>query len=449
MKILLISANNLIVPYPVYPLGLDYVENSISDNHDTRIVDMNDLKENFVLGEMIKEFAPEVIGLSLRNIDNTDILQSRSFIDDYKELMKIIRLNSAAPVVLGGSGFTLFPEELLNELQADYGIIGEGERFGLLLQALLEGTDPAAVPGVFGRGSRAYIPVPWENRFARRFKVTNHHINFYLKRGGMLNLQTHRGCSFKCIYCTYPHIEGSHLRLIPPAQVAHTARALQDANARYLFITDSAFNCSFEHSLNVAKAFIKAGVSIPWGAFFAPISPPADYFKTLHDAGLTHVEFGTESLSDEMLAVYRKPFMVDDVFAAHRSALEEGLYVAHYLLLGGPGESRGTLLATLENANGLEKTVLFFFCGIRIYPHTELYEIAIREGQISAHHNLLRPVFYRSPKISTEEIVKQVEEYANGRLNWIIGTTGDKMAKIMSRMYARGYYGPLWENLIQ
>ena len=37
---------------------------------------------------------------------------------------------------MGGSGFTLFPEEIMNALDADYGIIGEGERLALLLDAL-------------------------------------------------------------------------------------------------------------------------------------------------------------------------------------------------------------------------------------------------------------------------------------------------------------------------
>ena len=125
------------------------------------------------------------------------------------------------------------------------------------------------------------------------------------------------------------------------------------------------------------------------------------------------------------------------------------LYVAHYFLLGGPGENGDTLSETLINVDKLEKTVLFFFCGIRIYPHTALYDLAVETGQISDSQDLLEPVFYQSESISSEEIVKRVQHHADGRMNWVIGAGGDETARIVASMYARGHSGPLWEYLIQ
>jgi radical SAM superfamily enzyme YgiQ (UPF0313 family) len=167
------------------------------------------------------------------------------------------------------------------------------------------------------------------------------------------------------------------------------------------------------------------------------------------DAGLTHVEFGTESLSKKVLANLRKPFARDDVFAAHQEALSAGLHVAHYFLLGGPGENKQTLQKTLTGIDNLEKAVFFFFCGVRVYPHTALYDVALREGQIAAEQNILPPVFYRSPEITAQEIMQMVENHANGRLNWIIGAGEAKATRILPKLYRRGFTGPLWEYLIQ
>jgi radical SAM superfamily enzyme YgiQ (UPF0313 family) len=239
------------------------------------------------------------------------------------------------------------------------------------------------------------------------------------------------------------------MRFFPPGEIARSARELQDAGAKYIFITDSAFNASYYHSSQVAQAFIAEGVSIPWGGFFAPTPPPDDYFKRMADAGLTHVEFGTESLSDKVLTNLRKPFASQDVFAAHKKALDAGLHVAHYFLLGGPGESKETLQKTLTGIDSLEKAVFFFFCGIRVYPHTALYDVALSEGQITAEQNILPPVFYRSSEITAEEIMKMVENQANGRLNWIIGAGEAKATRILPKLYRRGFTGPLWEYLIQ
>ena len=263
-----------------------------------------------------------------------------------------------------------------------------------------------------------------------------------------MNLQTKRGCKFNCIYCTYPHIEGRRLRFMPPGEVAQTALELQAAGARYLFVTDAVFNADYAHSAAVAGAFKKVGLTVPWGAFFTPTDAPAGYYDQLAAAGMTHAEFGTEALSDPVLRAYKKPFREPQVYQAHQKARQAGLHVAHYLLLGGPGENFDTLAKTLENVEKLNRCALFFFCGMRIYPHTDLYATALREGQISETQSLLTPVFYRSEALDERKILAQVRQQAGGRTNWVIGAGGKETAAIMGRMYRRGYSGPLWDYLI-
>jgi radical SAM superfamily enzyme YgiQ (UPF0313 family) len=448
MKVLLVSANRLTRPYPVYPLGLDYVCQAISANHQVEILDMNLFEDDRALKQVIDDFQPEIIGLSIRNIDNTDITDPKSFTGQYVRLAKVIRSCSKVPLVLGGSGFTIFAHELMNILQAEYGIIGEGERLLLLLDGLEKQKDLSGIPGLLIKGSKYAIPDPWCRAFPRVFNADSSHVDYYLKKGGMLNIQTKRGCLFRCVYCTYPHIEGKKLRLAPPHEVAETAVRFQKAGAKYFFVTDSAFNVDYFHSIQVAMAFQKAGVSIPWGAFFAPTKPPEDYFKILADSGLTHVEFGTESLCDPVLANYRKPFKTAHVFQAHQKAVDAGLYVAHYFIFGGPGETDDSVLETLSNIDKLSKTVLFLFCGMRIYPYTALHEIAVKEGQIKKTQNLLEPVFYRPSVIDMDKAVDLIMKKAGSRPNWIIGAGGDKAARTLSKMYDRGFSGPLWEFLI-
>ncbi|MFZ2395844.1 MAG: lipid biosynthesis B12-binding/radical SAM protein [Smithella sp.] len=449
MKVLLISANTLRIPYPVYPLGLDYVAGSLDSRYQTKIVDLNDFTSPESLEAMIREYSPDFAGVSIRNIDNTDVLNCRSFLPEYQNLVRQIRTNSKAKIILGGSGFTIFPVEFMQALDADYGIVGEGERLSQLLDALEKKVDVEKIPGVLTKEKTDIVYEPYSGKINRHFDPASPHTSFYLSYGGMLNLQTKRGCPFQCSYCTYPHIEGGRMRFYEPREIARNARELQDAGAKYIFITDSAFNASYDHSSQVARAFIEAGVAIPWGGFFVPTVPPADYFKRMADAGLTHVEFGTESLSDTVLANLHKPFTSSEVFTAHQQALDSGLHIAHYFLLGGPGENKQTLQETLTGIDNLSKAVFFFFCGVRIYPHTALYDVALREGQIAAGANILPPVFYRSPGITAPEIMKMVEDKANGRLNWLIGAGEAKATRILPKLYRRGFTGPLWEYLIQ
>ncbi|WP_028580079.1 lipid biosynthesis B12-binding/radical SAM protein [Desulfogranum japonicum] len=450
MKILLLSPNRVITPYPVYPIGLDYVAGSIPTGHEVRVADLN-VTSLAALDCLLADFAPDIIGISCRNLDNTEVANSRSFIQEYTDLVSRLRSRSDAIIVIGGSGFSIMPRQMLSELGADYGMVGEGERFGLLVEAIAAGKPPAeTIPGIIGQQTDDQIttPVPWHGEQTRNFSKSSEHAGFYLEKGGMLNLQSKRGCSFKCIYCSYPAIEGAVHRLYVPETVAETALRLQEAGAKYLFITDSAFNSDIQHSLAVARAFKEVGVTIPWGGFFAPVKLPQDYFSTLAECGLSHVEFGTESLSNTVLKSYRKPFRVSDVFTAHAQARDARLHVAHYFLLGGPGETMETLAESLDNAEQLEKTVFFFFTGMRIYPQTALYDIALQEGLITDTTDLLVPVFYHNPNIPDYQAIEDlVKERAAGRINWVVGSGEEQSGVTVTKLHERGFVGPLWEYL--
>lgn len=448
MKFLLISANKVRVPFPVYPLALDYLAGALQPMHTVRFLDLMYVQVEEAVPNAIAEFSPDCVGISIRNIDNVEATHSESFIAGYRDLVHLLRRATPAPLILGGAGFTLFPTRLLKELGADYGIAGEGERLVALLAALESGTDPRHLPGVVTPDCDDRTPQPWEGVLRRLTRPDNPLYATYIKSGGMLNLQTKRGCPFQCIYCTYPLIEGHRLRCVDPQEVGDTAKRLMEIGARYLYLTDNVFNADPDHCLGIADAFGAAGITIPWCGFFAPLKTRDDFYGRLAEAGLTHVEFGTESLSDRMLSTYRKPFCSTDVVNAHRASREAGLHVAHYFLLGGPGETRQSVEETLLKAETLDKAVFFFFCGVRIYPGTELYTMAVSKGQLSPETDLLEPVFYHTNAISSAEIEEIIKERAAGRPNWVVGSGGDITNKVVARMYAKGYIGPLWEKLI-
>lgn len=452
MKVLLVSTNTMKQPYSVYPLGLDYVINSIASEHEVKSIDVNELAckgNEQALEAEIRDFRPEVIGISIRNIDNIDERNIESFVDSTANLISRMRGCSGALIVLGGSGFTILPDEFMAALDADFGVIGEGERFPLLLAALERKSPVQGIPGIIARQGRANHPAPLPGLPGLGAIPQTSYRRLYIEKGGMLNLQTKRGCPFQCVYCTYPLIEGGAFRCVEPAEAARNAKMLQDAGAKYIYIADSTFNGSYDHSAKVALAFKREGVSIPWGGFFTPTAAPADYYRILADCGLQHVEFGTEAMCDPVLEAYKKPFRVKSVLEAHRQAIDAGLYVAHYLMPGGPGDDEDTLRESLANCERLEKTVFFLFGGVRIYPNTGLFETALNEGQISVDAGFLEPVFYWSPRLDRDAAVEIIRKHAAGRTNWLIGSGPSGMYRMMERLHAWGHVGPLWERLIR
>jgi radical SAM superfamily enzyme YgiQ (UPF0313 family) len=449
VKVLLVSINRLASPFPVYPLGLDYVAGALPPRHPVRVLDLGADAGEQVLEGVLAGFGPDVVGVSIRNIDNSDAARCVGYVADARRVVQAVRGACRARVVLGGSGFSIFPAELLEALGADAGVVGEGERLGTLLEAWERGADPAGLAGIALPGRPVEVPPPWAGEPCSSFDPSRPHVEYYLRRGGMLNLQTKRGCPYECTYCTYPVIEGRTVRRFAPDAVARTARRLQDAGARFLFVADSTFNIDVEHNLAVAAAFRAAGVGLPWGAFFAPFRPPEGYYRRLAEAGLTHVEFGTESLAPQVLRGYGKRFSPEDVAAAHAAAVAAGLKVAHYFLLGGPGETRETLRRTLDEAERLERSMHFAFCGLRVYPGTPMHERAVAEGQLAAGQSLLEPFFYRPAGLAPEEIVALLESRARAGRSWIVGAGGERLARIVTGLHARGRTGPLWDQLIE
>jgi hypothetical protein len=97
----------------------------------------------------------------------------------------------------------------------------------------------------------------------------------------------------------------------------------------------------------------------------------------------------------------------------------------------------------------LGKAAFFLLCGVRIFPHTPLYDLAVEEGQIRPDQDLLSPVFYRAKGITTEAIIDRVKRQARGRVNWVYGDGGEETERIVTRMHAHGRPGPLWELLLR
>lgn len=448
MRLLLLSANTHQDPYPVYPLGLDYVAEAVSPFHEVRTLDANLLENDEMFRAYLKEFEPHAVGISLRNVDNTSMVATKSFLERSRRLVKTVRHCCDAKIILGGGGFSLFPVELLEELEADYGIMGEGERLKDLLSALEKGDLNPDLPGVVVPGKTPEKLIPWTGEPSCLDPGKNAHTSFYLENGGILNFQTKRGCPFQCIYCTYPLLEGKNMRLFDPGEVGRRARLLEDAGAKFLYITDSVFNAHEEHSLAVAASMKAQGVSIPWGGYFIPRVSVSGYFFRLAECGCTHVEFGTESLSEQMLRTYRKPFETKDVSLAHSQAQQAGLFISHFFLLGGPGETKETIDVTLSRIEDLHQSVFFFFCGIRVHPKTHIHSIALKEGSISPETNLMGPVFYTPKGLTHEEISDLLNTSARGRVNWITPLIAPRIDKITRRMYDMGHTGVLWERLI-
>ncbi len=451
-KVLLFSVNQCSFPYPVFPLGISHLASALDGaGYETRVGDIQ--VESTGIKETIKEFQPDYIGLSLRNIDNINSLDTDFYAPTLSEVAKKVRAVSCVPLILGGSGFSLFPEELLISAEADFGICGEGEAALLqLLECLGAKKEHEDIPGLVYHKNGGIRVNPKNscdiNRITKVYRSQNL-VDYYTQKSGMLNIQTQRGCAYKCCYCTYPLIEGATFRCRSPQVVCDEIADVIASGARYFFIVDSVFNTFHEHVTRICEEILRRQLDIKWGCYLRPRGITQPMMDLMAHAGLSHIEFGTDSFCDSVLDTYGKQFRVEDVIQASECARNASVRYAHFLIIGGPGETEETIREGFKNAGLIKKSVFFPYVGMRLYPGTPLYEIALQEGVVTREKDLFEPYFYVTPHISHDDITRMLKEHGALQKNWIIGEVEPALQQVMVNLRKMGVVGPLWEFLVR
>ena len=441
-RVLLVSSNITIEPYPVYPLGLAMIAAALAKaGHAVEQFDFLASGESEAeLAARIKAFSPDYLCLSIRNLDNCDSLSDTGYPAIAKRLVAVIRAHSPAPVIIGGPAFSIMPEELLAYTGADYGIIGEGER---LVCELIRDLGQGRTPPRLLRSAGLLVG----NEIGSPLYATEM-IDFYLGRSGMINLQTKRGCPHGCIYCSYPALEGERYRCREPrAVVDDLERAKAEHGVESFFFTDSVFNDCAGHYLSVVEEILRRDLTLRWCCYLRPEGVGRSELALMKRAGLYAVELGTDAASDTTLAALNKGFTFAEALEVNRACVTERLPCAHFVMFGGPDETMETVSEGLANLEKLESTVVFAFSGIRILPDTPLLARAIKDGLLTADSSLRDPVYYLSPAVDVAAMNAAITvAFRNRRDRIFPPAEGQKRLEIMHRF---GYRGLLWDSLIK
>jgi radical SAM superfamily enzyme YgiQ (UPF0313 family) len=427
-RVLLVNANTERAPYPVPPLGLCLVAHRVGKGRDVRLFD-GMFRPPGELAEELAAFAPDVVGLSIRNIDDVVMAAPTYYVDAIAEaFVRPIRAYGRAALVLGGSGFSVFPRELLEAFGADCGVVSEGEEpFAALLDAREAGRDPSGIPGlVHRRGDEIAVnpPSPRDGALALPDSRIDALVDYAPYRGrGSYPVQTKRGCAHGCVYCTYPCIEGRRYRLRAPTEVAsEIARIRERLGDVSVEIVDSTFNDPPGHAEAICDAIVRAGVGARLRTMGVnPAGVSAALVTGMRRAGFAQVDCTPDSASPRVLAALGKNFGRERLEVGARVLAECGMPTMWFFLLGGPGETRTTLAETFDFVDRFVQPhdMVHLTSGIRIYPGTALAARAVEEGVIRPDQPLLRPTFYVSPALGPEALAEIVAEAASRRPNCV------------------------------
>ncbi|MCK4503492.1 MAG: lipid biosynthesis B12-binding/radical SAM protein [Desulfuromonadales bacterium] len=443
-KVFLLSTNISTEPYPVYPLGMAIIAGALVAAGD-EVLQYDFLaagESEQGLATAVAGFSPDVICLSLRNIDNVDsfAMEDAWYLAQAKELLAVVRSKSSAPVIVGGSAFTIMPEAILDYIGAEYGVVGEGEQ--LVCSIVKNLVDGLAVPRLSDGLS---LPLTMEQMVSPLYDRDI--ISYYQEESGQINLQTKRGCPHQCVYCTYPSLEGNRFRPQDFGAVIDDIEKVQcDFGISSFFFTDSVFNDAQGHYLAFTEELARRDLGITWTGFFRPQGLSREELRFMKSTGLYAVELGTDAGCDTTLKGFKKGFQFADVLAVNEACIAEEIPAAHYVMFGGPDETYATVAEGMGNIEKIATNVVFAFSGLRILPGTELHQRAIAEQIVAADNSLLMPAYYFSPHIEVEKMNEMILATFKQRREWIFPPSeGQKRLEVMRRF---GYRGLLWDTLV-
>ncbi|MCK5529011.1 MAG: lipid biosynthesis B12-binding/radical SAM protein [Kiritimatiellae bacterium] len=442
MKILLIASNIARTPYPVYPLGMGMIAGALT-NAGHAVAQFDFLQHDMSLDAIttaVTEEQPNIIGISIRNIDNTNMMNEQHYIGIVKGIVDRIRNHTSAKVILGGSAFSILPDAVLAATGADYGVIGEGE------QIIVDFVNNAA-NGIYPNKKIITTEQSLQGTDIISAQYDRQVLDFYLQNGHVGNVQTKRGCPYSCIYCSYPSLEGKKIRVRDPKAVLQDMQSLiDDHGAKMIFFTDSVFNDRTGKYRALLQLMKKEKISIPWSGFITPDKLNEHDVELMKETGLIAAEMGSDAASDTTLAGLGKSFRFADIAKYNDLFAQYEIAIAHYYMFGGPGETKETVKEGIKNIISLKNSVSFMFMGIRILPDTKLQALACQKGIITPEQDLFDPVYYIEPGLDEKWLEENLLEGFKPYRHCIFPP--DALEASAQFLHKMGHDGLLWDMLI-
>ena len=427
MKVLLVATNQAdrfmgrMVVRPV-PIGLAYLAASVDEErHTLKVLDLMFADDAVAeVADAVSEFEPDLIGMSIRNLDNQSSLNPVWNLPAVRDIIERIRQLSDATTLIGGPAFSIMPAECLDYVGADLGIAGDAaEAFATLVERLEAGADYRDIPGIVYRDDTndGEIVVS-EGRFTSSFHRA--------PRLDLLDMGAYNGSGFgvgvvtKLAQAYYPtpgaDFSGGDWRIREPSEVVDEIRSLDNNfGINKVFFIDSGFNIPAEHAKATCRAIIDAGLRVRWNSYVRPSDDAdAELMGLMKESGCSLALMaeggrGGEGLDDRLAGLERMSGLCREV----------DLPFTMNMTFGEPGDSESSVEQKLDFLKRVDAAFSVLRVGTRVLPNTGAAQTALREGLIESESELMRPTFYTDASVRdwiADRLREEAAEYPRWNL---------------------------------
>jgi hopanoid biosynthesis associated radical SAM protein HpnJ len=332
----------------------------------------------------------------------------------------------ATVTILTGPHVTVLPEESLRAAGGAVDIVCRGE-FDYAIKELCEGKEWEKVDGIsfLKDGTVVHTPdrppiedldaLPFASQvYQRDLPIVEYVIPHFLHP--YVSIYSSRGCPSKCTYCLWPQTyTGQKMRTRSPQNVYEEVRWIKEnmPGVREISFDDDTFSADRKHARAVAELIKPLGIS--W-VINARANCDFETLKIMREAGLRHVVVGYETGNEQILKNIKKGVTKEQAIQFTKDCKKLGISIHGAFIMGLPGETRDTILETIEYAKMLDLDSIQVSLASP-YPGTEFYEQSKREGWISSDSFLddtgHQTCVINYPHLSNREIFDAVELFYN------------------------------------
>ena len=404
MRVLLIATNrhgqlmSRMVARPL-PIGLAYIAGHLDPSrHTTKVLDLmfsDDYQAE--VASVVKEFRPDVVGLSLRNLDNGSYLDPQWALPVTRQVTEKIRSISTATIVCGGPAFSILPRECFDYVEPDLGVVGDaGETFAQLVERLEDAKPYQDLPGLVYRdkGDITFTSQRSTSNFAKPPRLEDLDLAKYRQAGFGIGVLTKLGDFYYPTGDSPKAEEDAAWRVIRPIKdvVKEVKDLEQRLDLRKVFFIDNGFNIPLAHAKSLCYALMEADLKLHWNTCLAPHSCDAELVGLMKQTGCALVLMtGRGGDSHEGTALGQH---LDQLRQVCRLCEDGGLHYTISQGFGEPGETRETVDEKLGFLRDLNPALANLRIGVRMMPGSDVAAQAKSEGMISEESELIKPIFY-------------------------------------------------------
>ncbi|MFW5945154.1 MAG: B12-binding domain-containing radical SAM protein, partial [Bacteroidota bacterium] len=369
---------------PVPPLGLEYLYGMLTDTrHKPVLLDLCfEGNPSETLKDTISEVQPDIIGVTIRQIDSALYYTNVFFLDEIKTYIGVCK-SFNIPVVLGGSGFSVMPREILEYTGADYGICGPG---AFAFKQLINTLEYKGKANQLTNGFAAFSEKSYKNK---RGDIVDYQT--YIQKEGTIGFRTQIGCPESCFFC----VEGNTPVLFhEPISVGHELYTRKHYGYTKFHLCDSEFNLNLEHCINICKAILSIAGPIDWALYMKPEPISSELFTYLYRTGASLITLSIDTHKD-----VRNGFHQLETFLKY--ADNSGIPVIIDLSVGYPYEDITRTQELLDFLDTQPVASVGINSYYRVYPNTPLFQTIKENGDLHPYlinwtpeSNHLYPVFF-------------------------------------------------------